>query len=66
MDELTDAQRAIVDAYRLDLARLMLRTREQLARAGMAEYAASADAVYEATEKVIEDGMYTVMGEFGE
>ncbi len=66
MDELTATQQAIVDEYQLDLARLMLRTKERLVRAGMAEYALAPDAVYAATEKVVEDGMYAVLAGFGE
>jgi hypothetical protein len=66
MDELTEAQRAIVDQYRWDLARLMARAKGKLVGAGVPDYAVSADAVYEATEKVIEDGMYSTLSEFGE
>lgn len=63
---LNEAQQAIVDEYRLKLARLMARTKGQLVGAGVPDYAVSADTVYEATEKVIEDGMYTTLAEFGE
>lgn len=66
MDELTEAQQRIVDEYRRELARLMARTKGQLVGAGVPDYAVSADTVYEATEKVVEDGMYTTLAEFGE
>lgn len=66
MDELTEAQQAIVDEYRRELARLMAKAKGRLVGAGVPDYAVSADAVYAATEKVVEDGMYTTLTEFGE
>jgi hypothetical protein len=65
MDELTEAQKAIVDEYRLNLARLMNRTAEKLHRTGM-DFPHDSDAVYVATERMVEDGFYATLTEFGE
>ena len=65
MDELTETQAAIVEEYRLALARLMNRTAEKLHRTGM-DFPRDSEAVYVVTEKVVEDGFYATLTEFGE
>ena len=68
MDEtltLNEAQQRIVDEYRRDLARLMLQASTRLSAAGLPAFQPS-DEVYAATEKVVEDGFYATLEEFGE
>lgn len=62
---LNEAQQRIVDEYRRELARLMLQASTRLQAAGLPAFQ-HFDEVYAATEKVVEDGMYTTLIEFGE
>lgn len=62
---LTEAQQRIVDEYRHELARLMLQASTRLQATGMPAFDHS-DEIYNATEKVIEDGFYATLTEFGE
>ena len=62
---LTEAQQRIVDEYRRELARLMLQASTRLQATGLPAFQYS-DEIYNATDKVVEDGFYATLTEFGE